>query len=74
MSNSLSILKELKRVYYTLDDARAKLEEVQNDARMSDDKEFEETFADLHSSTEVWLGQLHVMTEDVLDWTGRDDD
>jgi|TARA_R110000823_G_scaffold230453_1_gene357324 chromosome segregation ATPase len=74
MSNSLSIIKALKEAYATLDDARAKLEEVQTDMRQSDDKVFEDTFGDLHGQIDDWLGDLYLMSEAMLDWTGRDDD
>ncbi len=67
-------LRAVKRAYHRLDDARAKLEEVQQDVRAMDHPSFESELNALDDAIEHWLGDLHPISEDMLDWAGRDDD
>ena len=67
-------LRAVKRAYHRLDDARAKLEEVQQDVRAMDHPSFESELNDLHDTIGDWLEALHPISEDMLDWAGRDDD
>ncbi len=67
-------LRAVKRAYHRLDDARAKLEEVQQDVRVMDHPSFEGELNALDDAIGGWLGDLHPISEDMLDWAGRDDD
>ena len=67
-------LRAVNRAYHRLDDARAKLEEVQQDVRAMDHPSFESELNALDDAIENWLGGLHPISEDMLDWAGRDDD
>tara|TARA_R110002167_G_scaffold56567_1_gene160570 strand:+ start:464 stop:676 length:213 start_codon:yes stop_codon:yes gene_type:complete len=70
MSDYPPVLKALKEAYATLDDARAKLEEVQSDMRQIDSKGMFYQAGEI----DAWLGDLYLMSESLLDWTGRPDD
>ena len=67
-------LADVQRAYCSLDDARAKLEEVQNDLRDLEHPDFEDELLDLSATIDDWLGALHPISEDMLDWTGRPND
>ena len=67
-------LRAVNRAYHRLDDARAKLEEVQQDVRAMDHPSFESELNALDDAIDNWLGGLHPISEDMLDWVGRDDD
>ena len=67
-------LRAVNRAYHRLDDARAKLEEVQQDVRAMDHPSFESELNALDDAIDNWLGGLHPISEDMLDWAGRDDD
>ncbi len=73
MPSTLSSLKALKRAYFLLDDSRAKLEEVQSDLRENRDEAFQDILDDLDLQIDAWLAALHLTSEDILDWVGRDD-
>lgn len=68
------VLSEIKRAYLKLDDARALLEDAQTDLRNLDVPLFDKETTDLDNAIDEWLVQIHPMSEDILDWTGRDDD
>jgi len=67
-------LADVQRAYCSLDDARAKLEEVQNDLRDLEHPDFEEELLALSDTIYDWLEALHPIGEDMLDWSGRPND
>jgi hypothetical protein len=67
-------LADVQRAYNWLDNARAKLEEVQDDLRDLEHPEFENELLDLSATIDDWLGALHPIGEDMLDWSGRPED
>lgn len=67
-------LADVKRAYNQLDDARAKLEEVQSDLRELDHPSFADEISALDDAVDGWIAALHPISEDMLDWTGRPDD
>ena len=69
-----TILSEIKRAYLKLDDARAKLEDAQTDLRNLDVPLFDKETTDLDNTIDDWLEKIYPVSEDILDWTGRDDD
>ncbi len=81
MPTHISILRDVKRAYQRLDDARALLEEILEDTREATQDEgtgpvpnLEEIMDDLHDTIGDWLEAMHPISEDMLDWAGRDDD
>lgn len=85
MPTHKSILRDLKRAYYRLDDARALIEEVQNDIRtVAEDAagseptetsfELLDIFDQLDTLADEWLGVIYPLGEDIQDWCGRDED
>lgn len=68
------ILSEIKRAYLKLDDARAMLEDAQTNLRNLDVPLFDKETTDLDNAIDDWLTQMYPLSEDILDWTGRDDD
>lgn len=74
LSQIEQILSEIKRAYLKLDDARAKLEDAQADLRNLEVPLFDKETTDLDNAIDEWLVQLYPVGEDILDWTGRDDD
>ncbi len=67
-------LRAVKRAYHRFDDARAKLEEVQQDVRDLDHPAFADELVALDNIIDEWLAAMHPISEDMLDWAGRDDD
>lgn len=67
-------LSEIKRAYLKIDDARAILEDAQTDLRNLDVPLFDAETTDLDNAIDEWLVPIHSVSEDILDWTGRDDD
>jgi hypothetical protein len=67
-------LADVQRAFCLLDDARAKLEEVQNDLRDLEHPDFEDELLDLSATIDDWLEALHPIGEDMLDWSGRPND
>jgi len=67
-------LRAIKRAYYQLDNARAKLEQVQSDVRDLDHPAFTDELVALDTTIDGWLEAMHPISEDMLDWAGRDDD
>lgn len=81
MPTHKSILRDVKRAYQRLDDARALLEEILEDTRDATQDEgtgpvpnLEEIMIALDEDIQSWIGALHPISEDMLDWAGRDDD
>ena len=81
MPTHISILRDVKRAYQRLDDARALLEEILEDTREATQDEgtgpvpnLVEIMDDLHDTIGDWLEAMHPISEDMLDWAGRDDD
>ena len=81
MPTHKSILRDVKRAYQRLDDARALLEEILEDTREATQDDgtglvpnLEEIMDDLRDTIGDWLGAMHPISEDMLDWAGRDDD
>jgi len=68
------VLSEIKRAYLKIDDARAKLEDAQADLRNLDVPLFDAETTDLDNAIDDWLEKIYPVSEDILDWTGRDDD
>jgi hypothetical protein len=69
-----NVLSQIQSAYLKLDDARAKLEDAQTDLRNLDVPLFDAETTDLDNTIDEWLVQLYPVGEDILDWTGRDDD
>jgi hypothetical protein len=67
-------LADVQRAYCSLDDARAKLEQVQDDLRDLEHPDFEDELLALSDTIEGWLEVLHPISEDMLDWSGRPED
>jgi len=67
-------LADVQRAYCSLDDSRAKLEEVQTDVRDLDHPAFADELVALDNIIDEWLAAMHPISEDMLDWAGRDDD
>ena len=67
-------LAEIKRAYLKIDDARALLEDAQSNLRNLDVPLFDAETTDLDNAIDEWLVQIYPVSEDILDWTGRDDD
>ena len=64
-------LADVQRAYCSLDDARAKLEEVQSDILALEIPDFEDELNDLSDTIEGWLEAMYPIGEDMLDWSGR---
>ena len=64
-------LADVQRAYCSLDDARAKLEQVQDDLRDLEHPDFEDELLDLHDTIGGWLEAMYPIGEDMLDWSGR---
>jgi exonuclease VII small subunit len=73
LSQIEQILSQIKSAYLKLDDARAKLEDAQTDLRDLDVPLFDAETTDLDNAIDEWLIPMHSVSEDILDWTGRDD-
>lgn len=67
-------LADVQRAYCSLDDARAKLEEVRDDLRDLEHPDFEDEINDLDDAIGEWVSRLYPISEDMLDWTGRPND
>jgi hypothetical protein len=67
-------LADVQRAYCSLDDARAKLEQVQDDLRDLEHPDFEDELLDLHDTIGGWLEAMYPIGEDMLDWSGRPED
>ncbi len=67
-------LADVQRAYNWLDNARAKLEEVQSDIRDLEIPDFEDELNDLHDTIGDWLEAMHPISEEMLDWSGRPED
>jgi len=67
-------LADVSRAYNNLDDARAKLEELQCNLRELEHPLFEDEMLELHDTIGGWLEAMHPISEDMLDWTGRPND
>ena len=67
-------LADVQRAYCSLDDARAKLEEVQSDILALEIPDFEDELNDLSDTIEGWLEAMYPISEDMLDWSGRPED
>jgi len=74
LSQIEQVLSEIKRAYLKLDDARALLEDAQTNLRNLDVPLFDAETTDLDNAIDDWLTQMYPVSEDILDWTGRDDD
>ena len=64
-------LADVQRAYCSLDDARAKLEQLQDDLRDLEHPDFEDELLDLHDTIGGWLEAMYPIGEDMLDWSGR---
>lgn len=67
-------LADVQRAYCSLDDARAKLEEVRDDLRDLEHPDFENELLDLDDAIGEWVSRLYPIGEDMLDWSGRPED
>ena len=67
-------LADVQRAYCSLDDARAKLEQLQDDLRDLEHPDFEDELLDLHDTIGGWLEAMYPIGEDMLDWSGRPED
>lgn len=67
-------LADVYSAYCSLDDARAKLEEVQSDILALEIPDFEDELNDLSDTIEGWLEAMYPIGEDMLDWSGRPED
>ena len=74
LSQIEQVLSEIKRAYLKIDDARALLEDAQSNVRNLDVPLFDAETTDLDNAIDEWLVQIYPVSEDILDWTGRDDD
>ena len=74
LSQIEKVLCTVKRAYLDLDNARARLEEIQTDLRELDVPLYQDSVTDLDDAIDLWLANMHSISEDILDWTGRDDD
>ena len=73
-------MRDLKRAYNTLDDARAQLEEALENAREASESyvvselgNVAETLDNMSDDAQEWLGVMHELGESIQDWCGRDD-
>ena len=64
-------LADVQRAYCSLDDARAKLEQLQDDLRDLEHPDFEDELLDLHDTIGGWLEAMYPIGEEMLDWSGR---
>ena len=74
LSQIETVLATVKRAYLDLDNARARLEDIQSDLRELDVPLYQDSVNDLDDAIDLWLSNVFSVSEDMLDWTGRDDD
>ena len=74
LSQIEKVLSTVKRAYLDLDNARARLEEIQTDLRELDVPLYQDSVSDLDDAIDLWLANMYPISEDILDWTGRDED
>jgi DNA repair exonuclease SbcCD ATPase subunit len=74
LSQIEKVLSTVKRAYLDLDNARARLEEIQTELRELDVPLYQDSVNDLDDAIDLWLANMYPISEDILDWTGRDDD
>lgn len=61
----------VNEAYIKLDDARAKLEQLQCDLQVMDEPDLQGKLLELRDEIENWLEGMHLISEGMLDWTGH---
>ena len=61
----------VNEAYIKLDDARAKLEQLQCDLQVMDEPDLQGKLLELRDEIENWLEGMHPISEGMLDWTGH---
>ena len=61
----------VNEAYIKLDDARAKLEQLQCDLQVMDEPDLQDKLLELRDELENWLEGMHLISEGMLDWTGH---
>jgi|TARA_R110000744_G_C19077621_1_gene530893 hypothetical protein len=61
----------VNEAYIKLDDARAKLEQLQCDLQVMDEPDLQDKLLELRDEIENWLEGMHLISEGMLDWTGH---
>lgn len=76
LSQIEKVLSTIQGAYLDLDNARAKLEEIQTDLRNLDVPLYQDSVNDLDNAIDDWLTNMYPISEDILDWTSscRDND
>lgn len=76
LSQIEKVLATVQRAYLDLDNARAKLEEIQTNIRELDVPLYQDSVNDLDNAIDDWLTNMYTISEDILDRTSscRDND